>query len=153
MGRHTGDQFNGETKIKDVHTSKTATIVSDPTPDARTQAAMDQRGLGGATPVQNPWNPYWGYVRWGRDTYGSATSEYVYPALYGANKYLQTQIHELGVSLSRLTEKFYPHNWRKLGSHYFDPSDSDNGNQFEDCVGKKVYHQMNLTPQKMNAQP
>ena len=80
-----GDEFNGETQIKDIHNNVTATIVSDPTPDAGPQAAMDHFGLGGATPVGKPFNPWWGYVRWGRETYGSAASEYVYPALYGTN--------------------------------------------------------------------
>ena len=152
-GGRSRDEFNGETQIKDVHTNKTAIIVSDPTPDAITQAAMDTNGLGGATPSANPWNPYWGFVRWGRDIYGSAASEYVYPILYGTNKYLQTQIHELGVSLSQITKKFYLKNWKPLGAHYFDPHDFDNGSQFEDCVGKKSYDQLGLTPQKMNVGP
>ena len=149
-GRENTDTFNGVTEVKDVHDGRTAKIVSDPTPPPEAQAAMDKRRLGGATPIANPWNPYWGYVRWGREGYGSAASEYVYSELYGANPYLQTQIHELGVSLSRIVQKFYPQNWRQLGRNYLDPADTDNGPQFEDCVGKKVYQQMGLKPREMN---
>ena len=141
-----GDQFNGATTIRDVNNGVEANIVSDPTPPLGAQSYMVAHSLGGETPVKNPWNPWWGFVRSGRDTAGHAPSESRYPALFGRSPFLQSQVHELGVSLSELTNRYHPKDWQYLPGNDLDPADHDNGPQFENCVGQKVYSSLGLKP-------
>jgi YD repeat-containing protein len=143
-----GDEFNGVTTIKDNTFGVEQNIVSDPTPPPDAQAAMVAQGLAGATASKNPWNPWWGFVRYGRAKAGATNGDLRYPKLFGRNPYLGTQIHELGVALSELTNHYHPNDFQYLPSNTLDPKDHDNGPQFEDCVGQKVYAASGLTPGK-----
>jgi hypothetical protein len=136
------DRFIGLTTIKDVNTGSTGTIVNDPTPAKSILREIQTHGRG-LTRSDNPW---WGYVAPDVDQLNAPdTSQVVYPELYGALPFFKTQIHELGGALGLITKMYYPSDYR-LFNNRLAPNHQDNGPAFEDCVGRRVYQSLGLTP-------
>ena len=145
-GTGSDDPYNGRTLVADVATGQEIGIWSDPTPPAFELQVMHTMDSNGLTEKANPW---YGYTLPDVDkTPAIRPGERRYPQLWvGGLRFVRTQIHELGASLTLITAKDYPTaREAHLMPNNLDPQHPDNGPLLEDCVGKKIYTKYGLTP-------
>jgi hypothetical protein len=139
------DKYNGVTTLHDAEYGKTFEVTNDPTPppDAKADiAAHDARGRTDRA------QPFWTYA-YPQGSAAKRPSERRYPELFGdpSMLYIRVQIHELGVSLSAIRDIYHPGPGQPvLDDRGLDPGHGDDGPALEDCVGRKYYAQMSLTP-------
>lgn len=143
-GTNRDDQYNGNTTVRDVGSGQEIGIWNDPTPPADVLKDLRARNANGHTPPDSPW---WNYTVPNVDSIEERKpGEMRYPQLWkGQLRFVRVQIHELGGSLSLLTYKYYPQDWRLL-PNTLDPGHNDNGPPLEDCVGSKIYKQLGYYP-------
>ncbi len=60
--------------------------------------------------------------------------------------WVRTQIHETGAALSYIRDRYYPGVWAPPDGEGLDPDHGDDGPAMENCVGKKIYAKLGLTP-------
>ena len=138
------DKYNGIITIHDKELGSTFQVINDPTPPADIKAKIIERPARGAT---DPYHPFWNYA-YPQGDRRTRPGERRYPELFGAMSmdYIRVQIHETAVSLTGIRNIYHSGPWAPTMPNDLDPTHDDDGPALEDCVGRKYYEQMGLTP-------
>ena len=138
------DKYNGIITIHDKELGSTFQVINDPTPPADIKAKIIERPARGAT---DPYHPFWNYA-YPQGDRRTRPGERRYPELFGAMSmdYIRVQIHETAVSLTGIRNIYHSGPWARTMPNDLDPTHDDDGPALEDCVGRKYYEQMGLTP-------